>query len=413
MSGLPAPTSEELPAGLWLRAAAWMIDAGACLVPLALGITLRDARTGLPVGRLRALGRFLVRVALYLVFVVPGVVNDLFCLWTRRRQNLIDLVFRTVVVRAPASAPVPHVAAEPAFPDATVAGSAAAPPAGSTPGAPGWYADPDGTARWRWWDGGEWTWQVTTDGTAVEWAPPPAPPGPTPTSLPGLGSAAVGFVVGAGLGVLVQVILWALGRPGGVVVALGLSELGLWGGLVGAVWFVSRRRGSGSLRRDFFLRGRAVDLAFGLAGSLAGRAMATAAATPFSVFLLHQHRSVDQQTFQRVTNGAAGWAVLVLVTCVGAPVVEELFFRGLVQTRLVARWGPVQGIAVTSVLFGAAHLIGWAGPISLLYAWSIAAAGLALGTLRHLTGRLGTSMAAHALFNAQAMLLVALTGVIR
>lgn len=64
------------------------------------------------------------------------------------------------------------------------------------------------------------------------------------------------------------------------------------------------------------------------------------------------------------------------------------------QTRLVARFG-------------------WAGPISLLYAWGIAAAGVALGTLRHLTGRLGTSKAAHALFNAQALAVLAATGVIR
>jgi membrane protease YdiL (CAAX protease family) len=106
--------------------------------------------------------------------------------------------------------------------------------------------------------------------------------------------------------------------------------------------------------------------------------------------------------------GVVGWVALVLVVCVGAPVVEELFFRGLLQTRLVGRLGVVWGIVVTSVLFGAAHLIGWVGPITFVYATSIAAAGLVLGTLRHLTGRLGTSIAAHCIFNAQALILLAL-----
>lgn len=277
---------------------------------------------------------------------------------------------------------------------------------------PGWYPDPDGSPRRRWWDGSEWTWQVIS-GNGVEWAAPPAPARAATSSLQGLWTALIGFAAGVASAVVIQLGLRAAGRPGGVTAELGLSELGLWLGLVGAVWVVSHRRGAGSLRSDFFLSVRPVDLAFGLAGSLAGRAMSSAAAAPFSVFLLHQHRSVDAQRFNGLTDTAAGWLVLVLVTCVGAPIVEELFFRGLIQTRLVARLGPVPGIGITSLLFGAAHLIGWAGPISILYAWSIAAAGLALGTLRHLTGRLGTSMAAHAMFNAQAMALLALAGIIR
>jgi hypothetical protein len=31
-----------------------------------------------------------------------------------------------------------------------------------TDAAPGWYADPENPARWRWWDGGAWTDQVST-----------------------------------------------------------------------------------------------------------------------------------------------------------------------------------------------------------------------------------------------------------
>ena len=284
-------------------------------------------------------------------------------------------------------------------------------PASPTRAPAGWYSDPDGSLRQRWWDGSGWTWQVTSY-YGIEWAPPP-PERVVHDSLKGIWTAIIGFAIGGALAILIQLGLWGAGHPGGVAVLLGVSELGLWIGLVGAVWVVSRRRGTGSLRQDFAVRFRSIDLGFGLAGSIAGRFLASAAAAPFSVFLLHQHTSVDQQRFARVTDTAFGWLVLVLVTCVGAPVVEELFFRGLVQTRLVGRYGAVRGIGITSLLFGAAHLIGWAGPISILYAWSIAAAGVALGTIRHVTGRLGTSMAAHAMFNAQAMALLALAGFIR
>jgi len=278
---------------------------------------------------------------------------------------------------------------------------------------PGWYGDPGDSGRRRWWDGGQWTWQVSRQAGPVEWAPPPAAASPPAPGLPGLALALAGFAVGVGLGLLVQLILWAAGHPGGKLAGFGLSELGLWTGLVGTAVVVSRRRGTGSVRRDFLVGARPVDLGFGLAGSVAGRAMATVAVLPFAGFLVGRHPSVDQQTFQQLARGPLGWLVVVLATCAGAPLIEELFFRGIIQTRLVGRWGPVGGIAATSALFGAAHLIGWVGPISLLYAWSIAVAGLALGSLRHLTGRLGTSMAAHAMFNAQAMILLAVAGLIR
>lgn len=36
---------------------------------------------------------------------------------------------------------------------------------------------------------------------------------------------------------------------------------------------------------------------------------------------------------------------------------EELLFRGYVQRRLTARWGPAVGILIASVAFGLAHLM--------------------------------------------------------
>lgn len=274
----------------------------------------------------------------------------------------------------------------------------------------GWYPDPYARLPYRWWDGAAWS-AYAGAGADVQWDPVGVETAPTPPHQPGLpamGTALLAFAAGAGLSYVILVALRASGKPGGVLTELVLSELGLWLPLVGACILVSRRRGQGSLVTDFGLRWRVVDLGLGLAGSIAARSTESIAILP--VVMFHPHfRAPDESTFRRFTIGPTGWLVLVLVVCVGAPIVEELFFRGLVQTRLVVRLGPVIGIGVTSVLFGAAHLIGWNGPITLVYALAVAGGGVALGTIRHITGRLGTSMVAHSLFNAQALVALALT----
>lgn len=269
----------------------------------------------------------------------------------------------------------------------------------------GWYPDPYGHLPYRWWDGARWSSYAA--GAEVEWDPPPEPAPAREAGLPGIGVALLSFAVGVALSYAVLGLLRSSGRPGGVGTELVLSEAGLWAGLVGACLWVSRRRGTGSFAADFGLRARPVDIGLGFAGSLAGRALSSAAILPVTVF--HPHfRAPDESLFRQFISSPGGWLVLALVTCVGAPVFEELFFRGLLQTRLVGRYGTVAGIAMASVLFGAAHLIGWQGPVTLVYALAVAGGGIALGSVRHITGRLGTSMLAHAFFNAQALLALAL-----
>jgi len=290
---------------------------------------------------------------------------------------------------------------------------------GSALGLPpaGWYADPAGPGRLRWWDGRQWSEQVAVPNVAVPnvavhtpWADPAVGRSERPSEprqrLPGLGAAVVGLVLGAGLGALLVFVLDAAGRPGGTAVTLTVSELGLWSGLVGAPVFVSRRWGTGRLSEDFGWTFRPVDLAIGLVGALAGHAAGVVAILPlyaaFHDLLTHPQVGLPQDQIQ-----GAVWPVYGVIVIVGAPIVEELFFRGLVQTRLVGRYGPGWGITVTSIVFGCAHLIGWQGPGSLLAATAIAASGGVLGFLRHRTGRLGTSTAAHSMFNAMAFALLA------
>jgi len=179
-------------------------------------------------------------------------------------------------------------------------------------------------------------------------------------------------------------------------------------GMVFPVIFVSRRRGTGRLSTDYGWSVRPADIGIGILGAVAGRSAAVLVSIP----LLPVYQQLEHQPQVGLSPNqisGATWIVFGVLACVGAPIIEELFFRGLIQTRLVGLIGPGWGIAVTSVVFGAAHLIGWQNPASLIAAAIIACAGSVLGFLRYRTGRLGTSTIAHAVFNGMAFAILLAT----
>lgn len=289
----------------------------------------------------------------------------------------------------------------------TVAG-AGEPPPPPAPSLQGWYPDPFGRFRARWWDGRRWT-EYAAD-AEVRWDPVPLERDePRPPTPPGVGPAVVGFVSGVALSVVAQVVLSMAGEPGGRAAELLVGSLALWTGLVAACVYVSRRRGTGSLVQDYGLRFRWRDVGFGVAGSLVARATAISAVAPIPLPLpTRRIGEPERVVFEDALDTAPELAVLAMVTCVGAPLIEEVFFRGLLQGRLEARLGVAPGIVVASLLFGAAHLIAWEGPWTFAFAWAVAAGGVVLGIMRRVSGRLGPPIAAHAFFNAQALLVVAL-----
>jgi membrane protease YdiL (CAAX protease family) len=273
--------------------------------------------------------------------------------------------------------------------------------------AAGWYPDPFARLAFRWWDGTAWTAYAAAADQEVQWDPEPlearveVAPG-----LPGVVTALVGYGLSVALSAAVVGLLVAMDEPGGDPALVVVSQLGLWIGLFAACLLVSRRRGTGSVLRDFDFRFRWVDLGYGLAGAVAGRLVSAAFAAPLPVSA-RRLRDIDQSAFGEDTEGVTAWLILIVITCIGAPLIEELFFRGLLQTRLVGRFGVVPGISVASLLFGAAHMINWQGIDTFTYAWAIAGGGLVLGVIRHVTGRLGPAIVAHAIFNAIALLAIA------
>ena len=118
----------------------------------------------------------------------------------------------------------------------------------------------------------------------------------------------------------------------------------------------------------------------------------------------------DAFSFEEVSKRASdlvdvahgGWIVLLgLVVIVGAPIVEEIVYRGVVQPGLVASWGSSVGVILTAVLFAAIHM----QPIEFPGLFAFA---LVLGWARHSTGTIGLSIATHMAFNATGLVLVAI-----
>jgi hypothetical protein len=111
---------------------------------------------------------------------------------------------------------------------------------------------------------------------------------------------------------------------------------------------------------------------------------------------------VSKRATDLVDEARGGWIILLgLVVIVGAPIVEEIVYRGVVQPGLVASWGRSAGILVTAALFAAIHMQPVEFPGLFVFA-------LVLGWARHSTGTIGTSIVTHMAFNTTGLVLVVL-----
>jgi len=97
----------------------------------------------------------------------------------------------------------------------------------------------------------------------------------------------------------------------------------------------------------------------------------------------------------------AGIALLVLVVVFGAPLVEELVYRGLLQGAFTRRFHDWFGVAVVALWFAVIHFQPIETP-------GLFVVGMVLGACALLTGRLGMGIVAHVAFNATGLVLVAM-----
>jgi membrane protease YdiL (CAAX protease family) len=192
---------------------------------------------------------------------------------------------------------------------------------------------------------------------------------------------------------------------------VGVELVGVWTGFLGAPWVASRVRGTGRLLRDMGVRFRAIDLV-GIPIGVGAQFLIDGIAT-----LLRSHLHNFGAPVTKLTGGAhgSGFIVIAVMTVLGAPILEELYFRGLLLralARLFTRNGAgstrlpgsrptalAAAVVVDGLLFGLAH---WEAQ---QFAF-LAAFGMILAVVAVRTNRLGMNIVAHASFNMVAVVAV-------
>jgi membrane protease YdiL (CAAX protease family) len=218
----------------------------------------------------------------------------------------------------------------------------------------------------------------------------------------GFGDAAAGFALAWVLTISLQpVIFWLTGvsfdtRSSDVPLrTVALAQVPFDGTLLATALYASYRKGRGPLR-DFGLKVLPGDV-FGLMVGLATQYAALLLYLPLLWFTSVSADDVSKPA-RELTDKASGGGVflLVLIVVIAAPIVEELFFRGLVMRSAERRWGSTWAIVVSAALFGAAHFEPLQFPALFVF-------GLVAGFLAMRTGRLGPSIFAHMAFNGIAV----------
>jgi membrane protease YdiL (CAAX protease family) len=181
----------------------------------------------------------------------------------------------------------------------------------------------------------------------------------------------------------------------------GVLLVPLWASLLVSTIVISNRWGTGSLRNDYGLRFRTFDL-LGIPIGIATQLVLIPALYVPLKLLFNFSTSELNRPARNLTDRAGSSVevvVLVLMVVVGAPIIEELFFRGLLMRSIQARWNDGLALVVSSVFFALVHLqvVQFAGLVLF---------GLIAGTCAQRTGRLGMSILAHAAFNGTAVLML-------
>lgn len=231
------------------------------------------------------------------------------------------------------------------------------------------------------------------DGAAPEFPIDPA------TQRWGLGDVVAGVVASMLLSILVggmilQIAGWT--QVGSVPIwGLALLQIPLWGGYVGAAVLATRGKGTG-LVRDLGLRSTALDAVVGLVIGLVAQLVLLPLIYIPILELSGRNRTELSAPARELASRAgnnAGWVLFALIVGLGAPLVEEMFYRGLFLRSLRKRgMGDALSVVVSATVFAAVHFQTLQFPGLLVF-------GLIAGWLALHYGRLGPAIWAHVGFN--------------
>jgi membrane protease YdiL (CAAX protease family) len=279
--------------------------------------------------------------------------------------------------------------------------------------APGWYADPWKQSPLRWWDGRQWT----PHGAADAGAPPPdgaasgslsalsalsarertaAPTLPRRFAWPAVGALAASIAAEA---VVVLALRYALDVP--VIVAITVVGVVLYGILIEAARRVALALDDLSWREAFGFSVSVRDLGRGFLVFWVG-----AIASGVAVSVLGDNDNLRGDNTRVLTDyrhDVQAFLILGAFTVVVAPIVEELFFRGLLLRAFNAALGEGKAVVAQAVLFAAVHFQPLAGSHNVEVLLVIGVTGLVFGWAANHYKTLGPTMVAHAMRNAIAL----------
>jgi uncharacterized protein len=218
----------------------------------------------------------------------------------------------------------------------------------------------------------------------------------------GLGEVAWGFAGGElASAVLFLVVAGLVGYKTSAEVPLWVLvvlQVPLWACMLGAVVYAARRKGTG-LAADFGVSMKVRDVPIGIVVGLAGQLLLVPLVY-WPIFKLFGHQDVSSaaRDLTDKVHSSADTVALFGLVAIGAPIVEELFYRGLSQRSLLKqrhllRANPGAAIVLTAVFFAASHFEFVQFP-------GLLAFGLVLGLMAWRTKRLGPGIWAHLTFNA-------------
>jgi uncharacterized protein len=222
-----------------------------------------------------------------------------------------------------------------------------------------------------------------------------------------------------GIAATTWVLCWLAGNlVGGAVLALSghdsgsgdtpiwltiLGALGLWIPTLIGLQYTSRRYGVRSIVREYGLSFQPIDLLGIPIGALTQLVLLRLLYWPLESWWPETFSSPKvEESARTLYESAHGlWLVgLVLLVVVGAPLVEELLYRGLLQGAFRRRVNDGVALVVVALWFALIHFRPVEYP-------GLVVIGLVLGTCALVTGRIGMSVVAHCAFNATGLAWVA------
>lgn len=212
-------------------------------------------------------------------------------------------------------------------------------------------------------------------------------------------------IVGFGVGVAVTGVDGLIDMADSADVAalpLGILAFSLLFQQLGqGLWpiIVSRWKGLGSAS-DWRLVAEPRDLGIGLGVAVVGLIGAGVAGMVTSNLVgLTDEAAADNTQFLREAEGTPWLAAILFAAVIGAPITEELFFRGLTLRAIEKRLGSTWAIILSSVIFTLPHFTSPDLRGTAVLFSSIFVVGLVLGVITVKTDRLAPAIIAHMIFN--------------